>query len=321
MQGERPAVVAERHLAVVRELARSAKCDVAPKLRYVADGRDNRVGGRRRALGFDVERHPVGTVRIVDHEPGTQYFRMALDDGGNLRRMDKHPLHLRRLVGSPEPTLDPRVGPATRARTGKKRGKIPGSKADQRVDGVVKRRHDDLADFAGSYGISGAGPQELNQDTLVHDESGACFGFVGDRSQIGARIDLVTRDAPRRERIAQARRKRFGRHERFAERGERNAELVGLLEDDLEERRCPDVPIRREIGDRLHLQLGLSCPGGKHGAPQCERSRFKHRAGRREMVGECVVDQVAGAKARSKKCARKAPMVREPAFRLVDRAW
>src|SRR5512141_1475722 len=66
------------HLAVVRELAGRAVGDLAAQLGHVADRRDDRLGVRRSVVAhLDVQRHPVGTLRIVDDEPRLEDLGMA----------------------------------------------------------------------------------------------------------------------------------------------------------------------------------------------------------------------------------------------------
>src|SRR5437763_2935346 len=68
-------------LAVVRQLAGRMKRDLAAKLGDIADRRDDRFGARRLTRGhFDMQRHPVDAVRVVDDETAPHDLRMAPDD-------------------------------------------------------------------------------------------------------------------------------------------------------------------------------------------------------------------------------------------------
>ena len=90
--------------------------------------------------------------------------------------------------------------------------------------------------------------------------------------------------------------------------------------DELEERRRADVAVGPQVGDRVHLHLGLAGAAGNHRAAERVRAGLDHRAGRREVVGEAVVHEIAGAKAGGEERARDAPVVAPRALRVVDRA-
>ena len=119
------------------------------------------------------------------------------------------------------------------------------------------------------------------------------------RAEVGRRVGLVAGDAARER----ARRAALGGNaspdtSALVEARQRDAQLVGLLEDDLEERRRADVAVRLQVGHRLHLLLGLADAAREHRAAQRVRAGLEHRARRREVVGEAVVDEVAAAEAR-----------------------
>src|SRR5207244_7939905 len=69
-----------------------------------------------------------------------------------------------------------------------------------------------------------------------------------------------------------------------------------------------------------HLLLGLADPTREDRAAQRVRAGFEHRAGRREMVRETVVHEIAPAKAGGEQRSREAPVIGGAALRLVDRA-
>ncbi len=74
-------------------------------------------------------------------------------------------------------------------------------------------------------------------------------------------------------------------------------QLVGLLDDELEERRRSHVAGDAQIADRRDLRLGLADAGRHDGAADRERAELHHRGGRREVISEGVGHAVAGAKA------------------------
>ncbi len=127
-------------------------------------------------------------------------------------------------------------------------------------------------------------------------------------------------DPARAERVAQRRRERLGRHERLHEARQRDAELVRALENDAQERRRADITRRTQVSDRGDLQLGLADAAREYRATQRMRAGLEHRAGRRQVVREAVVHEVAGTKACSEERARKTPIVARLALRLVDAA-
>ena len=64
--------------AVVRKLAWHVKRNVAAQLGDIAYRCDDGVGERRCVrMDFDVQRHPVDALGVVDHQPTTNDFRMA----------------------------------------------------------------------------------------------------------------------------------------------------------------------------------------------------------------------------------------------------
>ena len=106
----------------------------------------------------------------------------------------------------------------------------------------------------------------------------------------------------------------------LAQRRQRDARLVGLFERDAQEARRAGVGVGAQLGHRLQLQLGVAHAARKDRAADGVRAGFHHRAGRREVVAEAVVHQVAGAKAGGEQRAAEAPVVGAMAFGFVDRA-
>ena len=100
---------------------------------------------------------------------------------------------------------------------------------------------------------------------------------------------------------------------------ELHAELVGLFDDGAQIRRRAHVAIGTKLGDRVHLLLGLPGAAGEHGAAQCQRTGFEHRARRREVIRKAIVDEIAGTKARREQRAREPPVIGTAPLRLVDR--
>ena len=98
---------------------------VAAQLGHVADGLGDALGqafGARRSIST---RSVIRSSAIspLDDQARPLDLRMPAHDLGDLRRMDEHAAHLRRLVGAAEPAADALVGAAGRAG--------PGSTADR----------------------------------------------------------------------------------------------------------------------------------------------------------------------------------------------
>ena len=97
------------------------------------------------------------------------------------------------------------------------------------------------------------------------------------------------------------------------------AELDRLVEEDVEKRRRADVDVRAKPCDHLHLELGLTDSSGKHRASNRPRAAFEHRTGRREVIGEGIVDEIALAHPGREERARHAKRVGAARRRLEDR--
>src|SRR5439155_7332306 len=95
------------------------------------------------------------------------------------------------------------------------------------------------------------------------------------------------------------------------------SQLVGFLDDELQERWRADVARGREIGDHARLHLRLPDAARNHRAAEVMQARLEHAAGGREVVREAIEDDVALAKARGEERARGAPEVGPPSFRIV----
>ena len=204
---------------------------------------------------------------------------------------------------------------------GEHRGEIAGGEADQRVVGI-ERRHDQLRrPRRCPPDRSCARPNDLDQHALVDDQPVARARLVRDQAEVGGAVGLVGGDAALAEPVAQRRRHRLAAQRCLGERRQREAGLVGLFR----AARAGSFgvfrhrPSARSVGHRLQLQLGLAGAGRKDGAADRVRAAFHHRAGRREVIAEAVVDQVAGAKAGGEERSRHAPVVGTRTFGLVDR--
>ena len=146
------------------------------------------------------------------------------------------------------------------------------------------------------------------------------LGLVGDEAEIGGAVGLDRGDAVAGDLVAQGRRKGLGRDQRALQRREVGAELAALVEDDAQERGRADISRRLEVDDRLHLLLGLAGAAGDDGAAERVRAGLHHRAGRRQMVGEAIVQHVAGAEAGGEQRARHAPVIGATPLGVIDRA-
>ena len=142
---------------------------------------------------------------------------MALDDRRDLGRMDKHALDLGRLIRTPHPSLDAQIRAPARRNARKDGGQIAGAESNQRVVDILEERDDDFPHVAGCDRIPSAGLYDFDQHAFIDNESFARDRFVRDRADVGGRIDLIAFDATIGQPFAQTRRKRFRRHERFAQ--------------------------------------------------------------------------------------------------------
>jgi hypothetical protein len=122
------------------------------------------------------------------------------------------------------------------------------------------------------------------------------------------------------KRVAHRRQEGLARDQRLGQRGQLDAEFVGLLQQDAQEGGCAHIAVGLQVGHCRHLLLGLADAGRKHRAAQRLRAGFEDPGARRHVIGEAVVHQVAGAKARGKQRPRRAPVIRAAPFRFVDGA-
>ncbi|SPD63265.1 protein of unknown function [Cupriavidus taiwanensis] len=249
---------------------------------------------------------------------------MAAQDVGHLARMHEHALDLGRLVRAPQPALEPDIGAPARARPPRglrhHRRQVAGAKADQRIVAVAQHRHHHLAGLAFGHGARAAGLDDLDQHALVHHPAVAAFGFIRDQPDIGGAVHLLHAYPAIPEPVAQRRRQGLARDQRLGQAGAGRAEFIAALQQQLEERRRAGIGGRLQARQRLHLRIGLADAGREHAAAQPVGAAFHHHAGRGEVVGEGVVDQVAGAKAGGVHGAGGAPPVGVVAVGLVDRA-
>ena len=253
-----------------------------------------------------------------NHQPRPHQLGMAADDVVDLRGMHEHAAHLGGLIGPAQPALDPHVGAAAGAHAGEHCRQIAGGEPDQRVLGI-EHGHQHLADLALRHRLSGPGTDDLDDHALVHHQAFARLGLVGDQSQIGSAVALVELDAARLQPLAQRCRQRLAGDQPLAQAADVLAQFVGLLQDDVEEGRCAGVADRTQIGDRPHLQLGLADSGREHRAAQRLGAGFEHVAGRREVIGEGVVHQLAAPETGGVHGAGEAPVIGRAGLRLVDR--
>ncbi|MCY1527672.1 hypothetical protein D9M68_627440 [compost metagenome] len=120
--------------------------------------------------------------------------------------------------------------------------------------------------------------------------------------------------------VVQARRKGLARDERLGEPGQLLTLFFGLLQQDLQEARRARIAVGLEVDDGFELLLGLARAAREDGAAQGVRAAFHDRAGRRHVVAEAVVDQLAAAKTRRMQRPRGAPVVARFALGFVDGA-
>src|SRR5581483_1579027 len=307
-------------LAVIRQRTVLDELDVAPPPRHLAD-RDfylalEAVGRRRGERAQDA--HAIVAVRIVDHQARALNARKALDDVRDLMRVNEKPPDLRGLIRPSHPALDALVGAPARTETGKQRRQIARGESDQRVFAAEHRR-DDFAHFALGNRIAGARAHDLDDHALVDDEAFARLGFVRDGPEIRGGVGLERLNAARGEMLAQRRGKRLARYQRFFEKTQVAFEILGLIEDQFQERRGAGVPDRAQVRHGRYLQLGLADAAGDDGATERDEPAFHHRAGRRQVIGETILHDVAGAKAGREQRPRRAPVIGLAPFGVVDR--
>ena len=196
---------------------------------------------------------------------------------------------------------------------------VAGAEAHQRVV-RVQRGHHHLADLAVGHRLAGARAHDLDDHAFVEHQALARRGLVGDQAQVGGAVALVGLDAACAQQVAQRGGEGLAADRGLAQRGQRHAALVGLFQRDAQEAGRAGIGIGTQLGHRLQLQLGVAHAAGKDRAADGVRAAFHHRAGRRQVVAEAVVHQVAGAKAGGEQRAAEAPVVGAGAFGFVDRA-
>ena len=118
---------------------------------------------------------------------------------------------------------------------------------------------------------------------------------------------------------AQAGRESLSRKERFAQTRVVELRLPASVEEDLQKRRGPDVPVGFQVRNRRGLQLRLSHTGREDPATQSPGARVDHDPRRREVVGKRVVDELAPAKPGGVERAAEARVVGPMTFELIDR--
>ena len=274
----------------------------------------------RRAVALDAQRDEVVAALVARPRGARARGRGGRTTSRHLLGMHEEAAHLGGLVGAAHPALDAHVRAPAGARARQHRRQVAGGEAHQRIV-VVERGDDDLAHLALGHRVAGAGAHDLDDQLLVHHQPFARRGLVGDDAEVGGAVGLVGVDAARR---AGTRAPAAGtpRRKRSAplDRARSHAQLVALLQDQLEERRRADVARRLQVGDHARLHLGLPDAAGNHRAAEVVQPGLEHRARGREVIRVAVEHHVAGAEAGREERARGAPEVRAAALGIVDRA-
>jgi len=161
---------------------------------------------------------------------------------------------------------------------------------------------------------------DLHQHPLVHHQTLACLRLIGDQSQIGGTVHLVAVDAAIAERLTYRREKGFSADRGLAQAADIGLHLVGLFQQDAQERRRPRIAGRLQVRDGLHLELGLADACREDRAAQRLGAKVDHEAGRREVIGKRVVHQLPCAEPGCVEGAGHAPIVALIGLRIVDRA-
>ncbi len=271
----------------------------------------------RRAVALDAQQQGV-VAAVVAHDEARLAQAVAFGHPRDLLRVHEEAARLGGLVGAPHPPLDARVGAPARARPREHRREVAGGEAHQRIV-LVEGGDDHLPHLARGHRVAGAGPDDLEDHLLVDDEALARGRLVGDDAQVRRAVGLVGVDPARAHEFAHRRQERLARDERPPDRGGVHAQLVALLEDELEERRRAHVARGPQVRDHARLHLGLPDAARDHRAAHAVQSGLEHAAGGREVVRVAVEDDVARAEARGEQAARGAPEVGAAALRVVDR--
>jgi hypothetical protein len=195
---------------------------------------------------------------------------------------------------------------------------VAGAEAHQRVVGV-EAGDDDLAHLAVGHRVAGAGAHDLDQHAFVDHQAFARAGLVRDEAEVGGGVALRALHAVRGDPVVQARRKGFAGDECLGE-GQLLAFLLGLLQQYLQEARRARIACGLQVGNGFELLLGLAGAAREHGAAQGVRAGFHDGAGRRHVIAEAVVDELAAPKAGRMQRARRAPVVARFALGFVDGA-
>ena len=168
---------------------------------------------------------------------------------------------------------------------GHQRREIAGGEADHRIV-AIERGYDHLSDFTFRHGIAGAGPNNLDDDAVVHDHAFARFALVSDNPQLGRGVALKDGNAAPAKLVAQRRWQRGARDEAALERGRIFSRFFGGIEQDFQEVRRTDISCRFVVHDRLKLLLCVSDTAGDNRATKCMRAQFQNETAGREVIGK-----------------------------------
>ena len=268
-------------------------------------------------VALELDDHRVLLALTLDEDAGAGHPRQGGDKRGHLLGTHEHPLDLRRLIGPAHPAFDPHVGAATGAFARHDRAEVSGREADQRIIGV-QRRHHDFADFALLNRVAGSRRDDLDHHAFIDDHPLHRRALIGDIAQIGGGVVLQAGDAPVRILLTQRREQRPAAHDRLGD-GKRHALFIGPVQDHLQEIRRARIGRHADIRRRTHLKVGLADARGHHRRAHRCGAAFEDHSGRRQMVGEAVLHDVARTDPGGMEEPPDPPPVGRCLTRLVDR--
>mmetsp|Transcript_23540 Transcript_23540/g.41601 ORF Transcript_23540/g.41601 Transcript_23540/m.41601 type:complete len:366 (-) Transcript_23540:4288-5385(-) len=238
-----------------------------------------RIGVCIPTVAFHLHRHRILLPLPAGNHPHTGHFVMARRKGRHLFGPHKHPLDLGRLIGSTHPAFDPHIRPTTGALPRHHSAHIARGKTDQRVV-RVQRRHNHFAHLTRCHRVAGARRHDLDNDALVHDHPLHRRSFISDIAQIRRGIGLQAGNAPVRIFLAQRRKQRPATNSRLG-KGQRDAHLIRLVENDLEVVGRARIGRGANVARRRHLQFGLARACRENRSPHSPRPAFKNHPGGR----------------------------------------